>query len=95
MAAVRSAMLHVLGDLLGSAAAITAALTVYFTGWPYADPLLAVVIAAHQEADRIGPTVTGVREAFPGALVVVADDGSDDGCDDGCLVGCDVGPVDG
>jgi glycosyltransferase involved in cell wall biosynthesis len=39
---------------------------------------LAVVIAAHQEADRIGPTVTGVREAFPGALVVVADDGSDD-----------------
>jgi cobalt-zinc-cadmium efflux system protein len=45
-AAVRSAMLHVLGDLLGSAAAIAAAVTVYFTGWPYADPLLAVAIAA-------------------------------------------------
>jgi len=45
-ATVRSAALHVLGDLLGSAAAIIAALTVYFTGWPYADPLLAVVIAA-------------------------------------------------
>jgi len=45
-ATVRSAALHVLGDLLGSAAAIVAALTVYFTGWPYADPLLAVVIAA-------------------------------------------------
>ncbi len=41
---VRSAALHVLGDLLGSAAAITAALTVYFTGWLYADPLLALVI---------------------------------------------------
>jgi glycosyltransferase involved in cell wall biosynthesis len=40
---------------------------------------LAVVIAAYREADRIGPTVTAVRAAFPGALVVVADDGSDDG----------------
>lgn len=45
-AAVRSAMLHVLGDLLGSAAAIVAAATVYLTGWLYADPLLAVLIAA-------------------------------------------------
>lgn len=45
-AAVKSAMLHVLGDLLGSVAAITAAAIVYFTGWPYADPLLALVIAA-------------------------------------------------
>ncbi len=43
---VRSAMLHVLGDILGSAAAILAALTVWLTGWPYADPLLALVIAA-------------------------------------------------
>jgi len=45
-AAVRSAALHVLGDLLGSVAAMAAALTVWFTGWPYADPLLALVIAA-------------------------------------------------
>jgi cobalt-zinc-cadmium efflux system protein len=43
-AAVRSAALHVIGDMLGSVAAITAALTVYLTGWPYADPLLALVI---------------------------------------------------
>jgi cobalt-zinc-cadmium efflux system protein len=41
---VRSAALHVMGDLLGSAAAIVAALTVYLTGWLYADPLLALVI---------------------------------------------------
>jgi glycosyltransferase involved in cell wall biosynthesis len=39
---------------------------------------LIVVIAAHREADRIGATVTGVREAFPGARVIVADDGSPD-----------------
>lgn len=41
---VRSAMLHVLGDLLGSAAAILAAVLVYFFGWMYADPVLALVI---------------------------------------------------
>ncbi len=40
---------------------------------------LAVVIAAHDEADRIGATVSAVRDAFPGARVVVADDGSTDG----------------
>lgn len=40
---------------------------------------LAVVIAAFQEADRIAATVAGIAEAFPGALVVVADDGSGDG----------------
>ena len=40
---------------------------------------LAVVIAAHGEADRIGATVAGLQGAFPGAFVVVADDGSRDG----------------
>lgn len=41
---VKAAALHVLGDLLGSAAAILAATIVYFTGWNQADPLLALVI---------------------------------------------------
>jgi cobalt-zinc-cadmium efflux system protein len=45
-ATVRSAALHVIGDMLGSVAAILAALTVYFTGWLYADPLLALAIVA-------------------------------------------------
>ncbi|MEQ8859419.1 MAG: cation diffusion facilitator family transporter [Pseudomonadales bacterium] len=45
-ATVRSAALHVIGDMLGSAAAIIAALTVWLTGWLYADPLLALVIVA-------------------------------------------------
>ncbi len=43
---VRAAALHVLGDLLGSAAAIVAATVVYFTGWTRVDPILALVIAA-------------------------------------------------
>ena len=42
---VRAAALHVLGDLLGSAAAIVAATVVYFTGWTPVDPILALVIA--------------------------------------------------
>lgn len=42
---VRAAAAHVLGDLLGSVAAITAALVIYFTGWLGADPLLSIVIA--------------------------------------------------
>lgn len=41
---VRAAALHVLGDLLGSAAAIIAAALVYFFGWMYADPVLALLI---------------------------------------------------
>lgn len=43
---VRSAALHVLGDLLGSVAAIAAAVLVLLFDWVYADPLLALGIAA-------------------------------------------------
>lgn len=42
---VRAAALHVLGDLLGSVAAMTAALCVWLWGWSWADPILAFVIA--------------------------------------------------
>lgn len=43
---VEGALAHVLGDLLGSVAAITAALIILATGWMPADPLLSVVVAA-------------------------------------------------
>jgi Glycosyl transferase family 2 len=39
----------------------------------------AVLIAARDEAGRVGAIVTALREAFPGAVVIVADDGSQDG----------------
>ncbi|MGN1401390.1 MAG: cation diffusion facilitator family transporter [Bacillus sp. (in: firmicutes)] len=42
---VRSAFLHVLGDLLGSVGAITAAVLIYFFGWTYADPIASVIVA--------------------------------------------------
>lgn len=41
----RAAALHVLGDVLGSVAAIAAALIIQFTGWTLADPLLSVLVA--------------------------------------------------
>lgn len=42
---IRGAALHVLGDLLGSIAALVAAVVIYFTGWTPADPILSVLVA--------------------------------------------------
>jgi len=42
---IRGAVLHVLGDLLGSVAAIAAAIIILLTGWMLADPLLSVLVA--------------------------------------------------
>jgi hypothetical protein len=39
---------------------------------------LTILIAARDEAARIGTTVTALRKQFPGAQVIVADDGSRD-----------------
>ena len=41
---IRSAALHVLGDLLGSVAAMVAAIVVMTLGWLYADPVLTLAI---------------------------------------------------
>jgi glycosyltransferase involved in cell wall biosynthesis len=46
---------------------------------------LAVVVAAHEEADRIGATVAALRGAFPGAAIWVGDDASRDGTSDRAL----------
>lgn len=43
------------------------------------DKSLAVLIAARNEADVIADTIRSLGEAFPGAALWVADDGSDDG----------------
>lgn len=43
---VQGAVLHVLGDLLGSVAAIVAAGVILTTGWTPIDPLLSVLVAA-------------------------------------------------
>jgi cobalt-zinc-cadmium efflux system protein len=41
---VRAALLHVISDLLGSVAAIVAALVILWTGWTPIDPLLSILI---------------------------------------------------
>lgn len=42
----KAAMVHVLGDLLGSVAALVAGIVIYFTGWLQIDPLLSLVVSA-------------------------------------------------
>ncbi|MFP5381273.1 MAG: cation diffusion facilitator family transporter [Gammaproteobacteria bacterium] len=42
----RAALLHVLGDALGSVAAIAAGLVILVTGWTPIDPLLSLLVAA-------------------------------------------------
>jgi cobalt-zinc-cadmium efflux system protein len=41
----RAALLNVLGDLLGSVAAIVAGAVIYFTGWVRIDPLLSIFVS--------------------------------------------------
>ncbi|SNR69235.1 cation diffusion facilitator family transporter [Puniceibacterium sediminis] len=43
---IKGAMVHVMGDLLGSVAAIAAAVAIYFTGWTPIDPILSVLLSA-------------------------------------------------
>ena len=41
---IQGALIHVLGDLLGSVAAVIAAAIIHFTGWAAIDPILSVLI---------------------------------------------------
>ncbi len=41
----RAAYLHVMGDLLGSVAAVLAGTVIYFTGWLLIDPILSIFIS--------------------------------------------------
>jgi cobalt-zinc-cadmium efflux system protein len=56
----RAAMVNVLGDLLGSAAALVAGAVIYLTGWMQIDPLLSVLVALL----ILKTTVTILRESY-------------------------------
>jgi cobalt-zinc-cadmium efflux system protein len=43
---IRAAMIHVIGDLLGSVAAILAGAIIWYTGWLPADPILSLLVVA-------------------------------------------------
>ena len=51
---VRSAFIHMIGDALSSAAVVLAGLVIHFTGWPYADPLVSLLIAAFIVYSSVG-----------------------------------------
>lgn len=40
----QAALLHVIGDILGSIAALVSGIIIYFTGWAVVDPILSMVI---------------------------------------------------
>jgi len=42
---LQGALLHVMGDLLGSVGAVAAALVIRYTGWQMADPIISLLIA--------------------------------------------------
>ena len=43
---MRGALLHVIGDILGSVAAIISAVVIWTTGWLYADPIVTLIVCA-------------------------------------------------
>jgi len=57
---VRSAFIHMVGDALSSAAVVVAGIVIHFTGWPFADPLVSVLIGIFVIYSSIGI----VREAM-------------------------------
>lgn len=70
---LRGAALHVLGDLLGSVAAIVAAVVILTTGWYPIDPLLSVLVAAliaHSAWDLVKRSANILLEGAPDWLDV-------------------------
>ena len=68
---VRGAYLHVLGDLLGSVGAITAACIVLLTGWTLADPLISVLVGGlilFSSFKLVRESVDVLMEAVPAHL---------------------------
>jgi cobalt-zinc-cadmium efflux system protein len=61
---MRAALLHVMGDLLGSLAALVSGITVWATGWTAVDPALSLFIALLIAYSSLGL----VREAFHGLM---------------------------
>jgi cobalt-zinc-cadmium efflux system protein len=69
---VRAAMLHVLADLASSAGVLLAGLIVLATGWPYADPIAAIVIGL-----LVIASTAGVLRETVGVLLEGAPEGMD------------------
>ncbi|GHF75869.1 cation diffusion facilitator family transporter [Seohaeicola zhoushanensis] len=70
---IRGAMVHVLGDLLGSVAAIVAAVVIWATGWTPVDPILSVLLSAlvlRSAWVLLKASLNVLMEGTPGNVVV-------------------------
>jgi cobalt-zinc-cadmium efflux system protein len=68
---MRGALLHVLGDLVSSLAAVIAGAVIYFTDWVLIDPILSLVIAALILVTTLGllrDTLHVLMEGVPSAV---------------------------
>jgi cobalt-zinc-cadmium efflux system protein len=66
-------MVHVVGDLLGSVAAIAAAITIWLTGWMPIDPILSVLVSLlvlRSAWKLFGNSLHILMEGTPGNVVV-------------------------
>jgi cobalt-zinc-cadmium efflux system protein len=64
----RAALVHVMGDLLGSLAALIAGVVIYFTGWMQIDPILSLfvcVLLIRSTADVLKESYHFLMEGVP------------------------------
>jgi len=67
----RGALLHVMGDLLGSVAALIAGAVIYFTGWTPIDPILSLVICAlilYSSLNLLREALQVIMEGVPASI---------------------------
>ena len=70
---IRGAMLHVVGDLLGSVAAIVAAVAIWLTGWTPIDPILSVLLSVlilRSGWGLLRSSINILMEGVPGGMAV-------------------------
>lgn len=68
---IRAAMIHVIGDLLGSVAAILAGAIIWYTGWLPADPILSLLVVASILTSTIrllGESIHVLMEGVPRSI---------------------------
>jgi cobalt-zinc-cadmium efflux system protein len=71
----RAALMHVIGDILGSVAALVAGLVITFTGWMPIDPILSLLVAGLIMVSALRLLVEAMHvllEAVPGHIDVEA-----------------------
>ncbi len=64
----RAALVHVMGDLLGSIAALVAGAVIHLTGWMQADPILSVLVSLlilHSTTDVLRQSYHALMEGVP------------------------------